>query len=46
MLEHAFVLVCMGQLDIREMDNNIGSVLRIQHDRIPLIIKLVSENNT
>lgn len=46
MLEHAFVLVCMGQLDIREMDNNIGSVLRIQHDRIPLLIKLVSENIT
>lgn len=44
MLEHAFVLVCMGHLDIREMDNSVGSVLRIDVDRIPIIMKLVSEN--
>lgn len=44
MLEHAFVLVCLGQLDLREMENGVGSVLRIDKNRIPTIMKLVSED--
>src|SRR5690606_30433791 len=33
MLEHAFALVCSGELDIREMQNSVGSVFGIDPNR-------------
>lgn len=43
MLEHAFVLVCTGQLDIREMRFNVGSLVKIDKNRIPTIMRLVAD---
>lgn len=42
MLEHAFALVCLGELDIREMEDKVGRVIDIDPERIPRIIELAT----
>lgn len=42
MLEHGFSKVCSGLLDIRELEDNIGQISKINPDRIPTIMKMVN----
>lgn len=43
MLEHAFALMCLGALDIRELTKAVGSILRMDNNRIQTVMQLVTE---